>query len=221
MLHGLQKFGKMLLLLRHKLAFLAVPKTGSTAIEFALRPYAEIIFARNRKHLPARRFKRRIAPFLSKNFGAELSSVAIMRDPVDQIRSWYRYRSEPRLDGNVLSTRGIDFETFVLEVCSASPPPRAQIGSQFEFLTFGDGRIAVDHLFSYEKIPDFIDYLSENHGLEISLKAKNISPDVTAELSSDALSALESRRSHEFDLYRTLQSSGGHIEAPLEFDKYD
>ncbi|MGJ8557019.1 MAG: hypothetical protein ACSHW6_08260, partial [Sulfitobacter geojensis] len=84
----------MLVFLRHKITFLATPKTGTTAVEMALKPRAEIVFSKNRKHITAVRYANKIAPFLEDTFGVRPASVAVMREPVDQIRSWYKYRSQ-------------------------------------------------------------------------------------------------------------------------------
>ena len=46
------------------LAFLAIPKTGTTAYEMALRKEADIIFAKRRKPMTAGQFQRRMMPFL-------------------------------------------------------------------------------------------------------------------------------------------------------------
>ena len=115
----------MLIFLRHKLAFLATPKTGTTAVEMALKSRAEIVFSKSRKHITALRYANKIAPFLEDTFDVRPASVAVMRDPVDQIRSWYKYRSQKRLDGTELSTKGISFEQFVREVISEDAPARA------------------------------------------------------------------------------------------------
>ena len=52
----------MLIFLRHRLAFLATPKTGTTAVEMARRLRAEVVFAKNRKHVTALRYARKVAP---------------------------------------------------------------------------------------------------------------------------------------------------------------
>ena len=56
----------MLILWREKLALLAVPKTGSTAIEEALQPYAAISYSRPPmvKHMTLTRFNRFMRPYL-------------------------------------------------------------------------------------------------------------------------------------------------------------
>ena len=201
----------MLIFLPSKLAFLATPKTGTTAVELALKPHAEIIFARNRKHTPARRFRRKVVPFVENTFGMRIEGVAVMRDPVDQIKSWFRYRSSERLDGSELSTDGLSFEQFVMEVIDDDPPPRAQIGSQFAFLTDGQGEVLVDHVFAYAHQPAFRDFLSDRLGQKIKLKAKNVSPSVRTDLSGQATRRLQAAREGEFALYERLMAADGYL----------
>ena len=114
----------MLIFSAQNLAYLAVPKTGSTAIEMALRSKADIIFAKRRKHATAQRFHNKIAPWLSDAFDLRPERIAVMRDPEDQIRSWYRYRTSADQRGSDKSTAGISFDQFVLDVISDDPPPQ-------------------------------------------------------------------------------------------------
>lgn len=204
----------MLIFLSQKIAFLATPKTGTTAVELALKPRAEIVFARNRKHITALRYARKIAPFLEDTFDVRPASVAVMREPVDQIRSWYKYRSQGRLDGTKLSTKDITFEQFVREVISPKPPERARIGRQFNFLTDGKSEVMADHIFAYEHQETFLMFMSERLQHPVEPAAKNISPKVDAPLSDEALALLREARAEDFILYDALLAEGGHLHSP-------
>ncbi len=200
----------MLIFLRHSLAFLATPKTGTTAVEMALKPRAEIIFSKNRKHLTAARYTNKVLPFLEDTFGVRPASVAVMRDPVDQIRSWYKYRTQDRLAGTEMSTQGMSFDQFVHEVI-ADAPKRAQIGRQFSFLTSREGEVLVDHLFAYERQEAFLSFLSESLGQTVEIKAKNVSPQVDAPLNDETLALLRTARAEDFALHERLLAQGGHL----------
>lgn len=206
----------MLIFLRHRLAFLATPKTGTTAVEMALRPQAEIIFARNRKHVTAARYARKIAPFLEDTFGVRPDAAAVMRAPVDQIGSWYRYRHAERLIGTELSTRDVSFDDYVREVISDAPPKRAQIGSQFAFVTDGKGAVMVDHLFAYEHRVVFHAFLSDRLKTEVQIAPRNVSPRVEAALSDETAAALRAARPEEFALHDRLIAAGGHLAQGVE-----
>ncbi|MEM8578933.1 MAG: hypothetical protein AAGF60_13870 [Pseudomonadota bacterium] len=203
----------MLIFSRERLAFVATPKTGTTAFEMALKPRADIVFAKHRKHITAQKYTNRVAPWLERMFDIRPESMAVMRDPVEQIRSWYRYRSGPRQAGTPVSTGGCSFDDFVRAVISDDPPPFAQIGSQFNFLT-ADGEPAVHHLFAYENQPVFRAFLEQRFGT-VEIKQKNVSPPADAPLSAEVEAALRAARAPEFALYDRLIAAGGHLRTPI------
>lgn len=200
----------MLVFSEQNLAFIAVPKTGTTAIEMALRPKADIIFGKQRKHLTAQRFHRKIAPFLSNVMGVDPERFAVMRHPEEQIRSWYRYRTRDGQDGRN-SALGMSFDAFVLDVIRDTPPPHAAIGSQLRMLTGARGQVLVHHLFAYEAQPKLRAFLDDRFGTEIVLKSKNVSPDVDAPLSPDIREQLRAARAPEFALYDRIAKAGGYL----------
>lgn len=201
----------MLIFSAQSLAFIAVPKTGTTAIETALRPKADIIFTRHRKHMTAQRFHRRVAPFLAETYGLYPERMAVIRDPEEQIRSWYRYRAGKRQKGSEKSTVSLCFDAFVRDVISEDPPPHAGIGSQWGMLTSGSGELLVHHLFAYETQPVFRAFLSDRFGEEIALKSRNVSPSVEAPLEPATRKALRAARAREFALYERVRAAGGHL----------
>jgi hypothetical protein len=205
----------MLIFSPQSLAFIAVPKTGTTAVEMALKPKADILFTKHRKHTTAQRFHNKIAPFLDDALGLRPDRVAVMRDPEEQIRSWYRYRTRDLRDGTDTSTDGINFDQFVLDVIADDPPAYAGIGSQLKMLTSGRGGVLVHHLFAYETPTLFRSFLDERFGQEIVLKQKNVSPAADAPLSPSIRRKLHTARAAEFDLYHRLTDNGGHLITPL------
>ncbi len=205
----------MLIFSAQKLAFVAVPKTGTTAIEMALKPRADIIFTKKRKHITAQRFHKKIAPFLEKEFGVKLARFAVMREPEEQIRSWYRYRAREAKQGSEFSTTGISFDQFVREVISDDAPPYAGIGSQHAMLTSYKGQVLVDHLFAHEAQPALMAFLAKRFGEEIALKPRNVSPQIEADLEPTTRAKLRTVRAAEFDLYARLSDAGGHLRTAL------
>lgn len=201
----------MLVLGAANLVYLAVPKTGSTAVEMALRPKADMALMKQRKHINAQRYRRKVAPFLKDAFGMQPETIAVMRAPTDQIRSWYRYRTRPDKQGEAHSTQGLSFDAFVQAVISDAPPPYAGIGSQFSFLTNGKGALVVDHLFAYDALPAFRAFLSDRLGEEIVFKQKNVSPPMPTPLSPQTDVALRAARAEDFALYARLMAAGGYL----------
>ncbi|WP_298838918.1 hypothetical protein [uncultured Roseobacter sp.] len=201
----------MLIFLAERLAFLATPKTGSTAVEMALRSRADVIFARSRKHIPAQRYDARVAPFVEATFGVRPESCAVMREPVEQLRSWYRYRRRDEKDGTPQSTKNLSFDDFVLAALRDDPPEFARVGRQFSFLCNSRGKCMVDHLFAYEAPAGFLDFLGARFGEIPVLERRNVSPDVPAELSAQVAARLRAGRADDFALYERLQKAGGYL----------
>lgn len=202
----------MLICFAQNLAYLAVPKTGTTAIEGALRPRADIIFAQGRKHMPAQRFHNKVAPFLADTFGLHPDRIAMMRNPEDQLSSWYRYRTTADERGTGNSTASISFDQFVRDVISDDPPPHARIGSQFRFLTSGKGDVLVHRLFAYEQRGPFQRFLEDRFDERLEFPTANVSPAMETELEPSTRARLREARPDEFALYQDLLDKDGALQ---------
>lgn len=201
----------MLIFSRQNLAYLAVPKTGTTAIEMTLQSRADIIFAKHRKHMPARVFHNRVAPFLRTAYNLRPDRVAVMRNPEDQLSSWYRYRTTARLRGSPNSTAAISFDQFICDVISDDPPPHADIGGQFKFLTSAQGDILVHNLFAYEQPDALQSFLETRFGEPLEFKTQNASPTMDVDLAPATRAKLRTARAEEFALYDQLMDRGGEL----------
>lgn len=190
------------------LVFLAIPKTGTTAIEVALMPHADIVFGKHRKHMTARRYHKVIAPFLANTLNVHPETMAVVRNPVDRLRSWYRYRKRDDTDHADHSTAHLSFDDFIRDVIRDDPPPYAQIGNQHTFLCNGKGSLLVNHLFAYERQATLRDFLSTRVGAKLMFKQKNVSPDIPAPISPAVEAALREARAPEFALHaRALEAA--------------
>jgi len=202
----------MLIFTPQALAYVAVPKTGTTAIEAALRPHADIVFKKSHKHITSQRFRRKIRPFVRDTFGVRLASFAVLREPEDQIRSWYRYRSRDEIRDKPEYTGDLSFDAFVQALLSDDPPPCAQIGSQFRMLSGRGGRLLINHLFAYESLDQLETFLSARFDCPIRFAPRNVSPPIAAELSPQTRARLRSARAAEFDLHARLRDAGGKLD---------
>lgn len=194
---------------KENLAILAVPKTGTTAYERTLRPHADIVFAKGRKHMTAGQYHNKTSKFLRRLYGISPEVLAVMRNPLEQLRSWYRYRS--RLANAGHGTAGISFDAFVEAVLQDDPPLFAQIGSQHHFLTLRDGRLPVHHLFAYENQNQFRKFLCQRFDQQLEFRPQNVSPAKQAPLSPEIEARLRQVRAKEFELYQRLRDSGGYL----------
>ena len=201
----------MLVISEANIVILAVPKTGSTALEGALRHQADMVFTKGRKHITAQRYRNRVAPFLKRTFGEQLETVAVMREPLEQLRSWFCYRSQPRHAHTSKSTQEMTFNQFVRAVLKDTPPKYARVGSQFRFLTDAHGGLLVTHLFSYEDQPKLLDFLSLRLGEDVALARENVSPIRDTDLSARVEKKLREQRAPDFALYNRLMAANGYL----------
>ncbi len=198
----------MLVFWKENLVFLAVPKTGTTAIEGALAPKAAMVLRDppTIKHAPIYRYRRFFKPLFAQAGGQEPETMAVLRHPIDWLGSWYRYRGRPDLDGHPNSTKDISFDDFVLEYIKGKPESFANVGSQAKFVCDGDGQVAVDHLFRYEDQDRLVRFLEQRLGVTLSLPRLNVSPPRETALSPAVAAKLRDRRAAEFAVWD--QASG-------------
>ena len=196
----------MLVFWEQRLAFLATPKTGSTAIAAALESLAAVSIQRPPllKHTTVHRYRRFIGPFLEAASKENFTLVALMREPKDWLGSWYRFRQREETEAGK-STRGMSFDAFVRAWCQDARPDFADVGSQGKFLRARQG-VGVDRLFRYEEIGTFVQFLEERLGCEIILPRLNVSPPGATELTAETEAVLREVAAEDFDLYATLTS---------------
>lgn len=208
----------MLVFATANLVLFAVPKTGSTAYHLALRSKADIALSGRAgiKHLTVRKYERHFLPYLQAAHGLTPERVAVIRDPLEYLRSWYRYRQ--RADGPADSKRVRDmgFDAFVLATLEPRPPAVAKIGSQLAFVSGRDGTPRVDHLFAYERPMILRQFLSDRLGFAVKPAQKNVSPPAETTISPAVEAQLRTARKPEFALHDRIIAAGGHLVTPLE-----
>jgi hypothetical protein len=194
----------MLVFWEQRLAFLATPKTGSTAIAAALESLAAVSIQRPPllKHTTVHRYRRFIGPYLEAASKDAFTLVALMREPKDWLGSWYRFRQREETDAGK-STRGISFDDFVQAWCQDQRPDFADVGSQGKFLRPRQG-VGVDRLFRYEDIGTFVHFLEDRLGCEIILPRLNVSPTGETQLSAGTEALLRDFAAEDYALYQTL-----------------
>ena len=196
----------MMVFYRARLVLLSVPKTGTTALQSALRPHADLVISDppELKHSPLYRYNRWVRPMYEKVCGAELEVVAIMREPISWLGSWYRFRQRPHLDGRPTSTKNMSFDEFVTDYCRGNRPPHANVGSQAKFLEAQPNGCRVTHLFAYENLAPFHTFMQDRTGLSYNTQQENVSPDGDLSLSAATEEKLKRKHPEEFALYGSI-----------------
>ncbi len=196
----------MLVFFKERLAFLSVPKTGTTAYEAALAPRADMVISEPPmlKHAPVYRYNRFIRPMFLKVCDTELELMAVMREPVSWLGSWYRYRQRPFMQGKPNSTFDISFDDFILAYMKGDKPGFADVGSQLNFMKSQPNGTSITHYFKYEDQPRLQAFLKERLDVELNLTRENVSPQMTLELSPDVEARFKRKFSDEYDLYHSI-----------------
>ncbi len=193
----------MLVFLKENLVLLSVPKTGTTAYMEALAPRADMVVANppELKHAPVYRYNRWFRPMFEKICSAEPELLAVVREPVSWLGSWYRFRQRPYLDGKPTSTKDVSFDDFVREYCRGKPAAFANVGSQAKFVAPQPNGCKVSHLFRYEELEKLDAFLNARLGLEIQTPKSNVSARVSLQLAPKTEDILRRKKPEEFALY--------------------
>ncbi|MCW8841971.1 MAG: gamma-glutamyl kinase [Rhodobacteraceae bacterium] len=197
----------MLVFWSEKLVFLSVPKTGTTAIEKALAPRAAMVISNppELKHAPVYRYNRFFRPMFEKACREEnMETMAVMREPISWLGSWYRYRQRDFLKGKANSTFGKTFDEFVEAYCKGDRPPFANVGSQAKFLEPRPNGTKVTHLFRYEDQGRIIGFLEDRLKTKLALGQENVSPRMALTLSPKVEAKLRRKCAEEFALYDSI-----------------
>ncbi|MCZ4351491.1 gamma-glutamyl kinase [Roseovarius aestuarii] len=202
----------MLVFSKHKLVFLSVPKTGTTAYHAALAPHASMMITDppELKHAPVFRYNRFFRPALEKFIGTDLHVLAVMREPIDWLGSWYRYRQRPFMSGKPGSTEGMSFDCFVQAYCKGQQPAFANVGSQSKFLEPQRNGTAATHVFRYEDQDGLRAYLENRIGAPVETRQINTSRPADLELSSETSKRLMRKYAPDFNLYQSIRPGGGY-----------
>lgn len=194
----------MLIFWDQRLVFLATPKAGSTAIETALESLASVSLPRPAalKHTDIATYLTHVGPWLQSQTRQPFTTVALMRDPVDWLRSWFRFRLRDDHDDPRHAMEGVDFADFAAEYARPGGAQRALIGTQSAFLTCPQG--TVDQIFRYDRIEDFVDFLETRLDCAIELPRINVPPSVDVHLNPADEARLRRSMSQDLDLYSRI-----------------
>ncbi len=199
----------MLIFFKERLAFLSMPKTGSTAYQTALKPRADLVIEGPPllKHAPVYRYNRFIRPMFLNVCDAEMELMAVMREPISWLSSWYRFRQRPYTRGKPNSTHGISFDDFVIGYMKGKRPDFAEVGNQLKFLERQPNGTGIKHLFRYEDQPRLRSFLEKRLEVKLELARENVSPELSVTLSPDVEERFRRKYAEDFELYESIPRS--------------
>ena len=197
----------MLLAPRHGFVFLAIPKTGSSAIETAFRPYAQVApqGIPAIKHTTYAEFQRFLQPFLAaKGFPRDsYEVVCVFREPIDWLSSMWRYRSreklaDPSSPKHRRYTGNVSFEQFARAYMEGG-----RVGRPSKFVRALRGQAEVDRVFRYDRFDLLVDFLCEKVGEDVEVGIKNVSPERSFSLSEECERELREFFKPEYQIYQS------------------
>ncbi len=204
----------MLILDGAQLVVLEMPKTATQALRQALKPHAREMTVVER-HGGFRAFKRRIYPVLAKEWGGTVECCCVVRGPLLQAQSWYRYRQRAEVAGTEKSTAGIWFEAYVEALLSEVPPAFIQTGRQARFTGWNGARAKVDHVFDYERLDLLLAFLGGRLDTELKLPRRNQSSGplpLPLPLPLQLQDRFATAYAQDYALYQAVRSAGGHLQ---------
>ena len=201
-------------------AFLCAPKCASSSIEAAIAPFCNINFSGpgGLKHITARDYRSHILVYHNRVLASRpIEAFSIVREPVDWLFSWYRYRQRndiknPDHPFHRNYTGDMTFEAFVDAYLEQGKRPGfANVGNQARFHLLEDGSVGVERIFDMAQLDRVADYLSTKLKRSIELPVKNKAPDKVMQLSDDRKIALRGALKEDYALYESVLQSGGEL----------
>lgn len=195
----------MLVFYKERLAFLAVPKTGSTAYHTALQDRADLVVTGppELKHAPVRRYDRFFQNIFRKMYDTEMEIMAVVREPIDWLGSWYRFRSRTDRIGHPHSTRDLTFEEFVNGYMQTPRPDYADVGSQSQFFRTRANGVGASYIFRYDHQDKIQDFLESRLNTKLELKRENVSPPGDLTLSPATEERFRKSHATDFSVYES------------------
>lgn len=199
---------------RNRFVFVANTKAASTSLEAALAPHAEIQRAANspRKHIPMIEAVK-VYDFLFKQEGYEPNTFfrfGVMRDPLEWIASWYRYRK----GNNVQSPlpQDMDFVGFWRKNDWNITRADGAKHLQRDMFCWRKGGLAVDYIIPYGALDTDFGMICKGLNLKVNLPRLNVSTlkasgsDIPAEMEDE----VRAHYAEDYDILNRLDEINAH-----------
>lgn len=167
----------------HKFVLLCNPKTGTTSLEAAYLQYSDFYLKGSKKHILYRDLKCLFGNYFEDQ-GCEF--YCVVRDPIQVMVSWYKYRSRPEMldDVEIQRTYGksVDRYTGDLSFEEFAERENVEIRHYMKILLDAHERIAPIKFWRFEDLSRFNDHLSDHVGEAVPLLKENKSPSRKVEI---------------------------------------
>jgi hypothetical protein len=194
-----------------------MPKCASTSIESAISKFCNIKYSGHPKlkHINSKVFSEQILTIHQKLVpSSKIESFCLMRDPLEWVRSWYRYRARdelksPKHPNHKHYTGNISYREFIQEYTSKEKrAPFATLSTQYQFVSLNKDKIGVDHIIPMDNFDLVSSFLSEKIGRKIKIPNKNTSPKIPAPLEPDLERKLHKHLEKDLILYNFAKLNG-------------
>ena len=209
----------MLIFANQGLIVFALPKTGTTSIDTAIGNKATIRLKGTKgmglKHINAKRFNKWNKALKQEFPNQKFVSCCVMREPIDWISSWFRYRSRESLKNSSRYTGNLTFEEYLCNLCDRYEKKSSKslkLMGQSKFI-IRKNTIGIDRIFPYEKIDNFTQFISKKLDIKIELPKRNISPELSKskmEISKETLEKLKPFISLDVNIYNEIVKMGSY-----------
>jgi len=197
----------MMIFWRQRLVILSNTKTGSTALMAALGGKADVVFRNppGLKHSHLYRFQKFIQPGLDRVEAIDWEFFSVMREPLDWLGSWYRYRQRRFIEGRQTSTTDITFEEFMRDHLSDTPSEFSTVGNQTAFLTPMENTDPVQHVFAFDQQDKIKNFLEKRLKTTVNPPRINVSEPRDLTLSDATRALFMQRYADEIALYAAIR----------------
>ncbi|MEM7242201.1 MAG: hypothetical protein AAF429_08455 [Pseudomonadota bacterium] len=131
-------------------------------------------------------------------------TAALIREPLDWLGSWYRYRQRPEIAHTPQSTADISFETFLETYLRQDKTPFAHVGQQSKFLRAAN-KTYPTHLWRFDNLEGFKGFLNDRLGSVIDLPHLNASETAEMSVSAKLRRKLEAFFEEDYKLYEAAK----------------
>ena len=194
----------MLIGIEKRFIFVSNTKSASTSVEKALSPFSEVILGGTpkEKHISIRDFLANadqfVGGYLNDFDPDEFFKFGIMRDPLEWIGSWYRYRISNKVADPL--PKNMSFEEFWerrdWNVVKRDGSPFLQCDKFCD----NQGKPMVDVIIPFNDLPNFFGKICNELGIDSPLGKLNISNRKELEVPQDILEELMQHYAKDYEL---------------------